>query len=89
VERPDHLNIPEGVGFLDLAGAEKLFFAYKRGQITLPILRYRLVADCGVPPHMVEEGIAAFSALPMSEVEKIEQENAEAGPPRATVIIEG
>jgi hypothetical protein len=91
--RPDHLELPEGTTLLDLAKAEAMFRAWRRGKLSLPILRYRLVADCGIPPHMVEEGITSFGALPMSEIEKMEAEDEaalrEMGGVARPIIFEG
>lgn len=92
-ERPDHVTLPEGTSLLDLAGAEAMFRAWRRGKLTLPILRYRLVADCGIPPHLVEDGIKAYGALPMSEIEKMEAEDEaalrEMGGVARPIIFEG
>ena len=90
--RPDHRDLPEGTALLDLAMAEAMFRAWRRGKMSLPILRYRLVADCGIPPHMVEDGIARYGALPMWMIEQQEAEDEAAlrehGAPRP-IIFEG
>jgi len=91
--RPDHRELPEGTDILDLAMAEAMFRAWRRGKLSLPILRYRLVADCGIPPHMVEEGIASFGALSMAQIEEMEKEDEaalrEMGGVARPIIFEG
>ena len=91
--RPDHVELPEGTALLDLAGADAMLRAWKRGKLTTAILRYRLVADCGIPPHLVEEGITAYGRLTMEDIEKMEAEDEaalrEMGGAARPIIFEG
>lgn len=73
--RPDHIELPADVSILDLAQAEAMFRAWRRGKMSKAALRYRLVTDCGVPDHMVDEGIEAFGKLTMEDIEKMEKED--------------
>jgi hypothetical protein len=91
-ERPDHRILPEGTDIIDLAMAEAMMRAWRRGKLSTAILRYRLVADCGIPPHLVEEGIESFGKLSMEDIEKMEAEDEQAireGYGNRPIIIEG
>jgi hypothetical protein len=74
-ERPDHIELPDDVTVLDLAQAEAMFRAWRRGKMTKAALRYRLITDCGVPDHMVDEGIEAFGKLSMADIEAMEKDD--------------
>jgi hypothetical protein len=67
---PRPRDLPDEVVWLDFAGCSRLALEFKRGHLARPILRFRLIEECGLFEHEADDFIGLIEDLTMAEAEE-------------------
>lgn len=62
-------DLPEDTLWVDFHEAYRLGLQYKRGYLARPILRFRLVAECGFTESQSDEFIGLVDKYSLAEIE--------------------